>query len=50
MHFHALPARRRNVIVADEVIDGKTSLILEQAANRVVAAQAVLKTMLEALD
>ena len=47
--MHCLPVRR-NVIVADEVIDGKTSLVLEQAANRVVAAQAVLKTMLEGLD
>jgi N-succinyl-L-ornithine transcarbamylase len=46
--MHCLPVRR-NVVVADEVIDGKKSLVLEQAANRIVAAQAVLKTMLEVL-
>lgn len=44
--MHCLPVRR-NVVVADEVIDSSSSLVLEQAANRVVAAQSVLKTMLE---
>ncbi len=44
--MHCLPVRR-NVIVSDEVIDGNRSLILPQAANRVWAAQTVLKKMLE---
>lgn len=47
--MHCLPVRR-NVVVADEVIDSNKSLVLEQAANRVVAAQAVLKTLLVALN
>jgi len=44
--MHCLPVRR-NVIVADEVIDSEQSIVIQQAANRVVAAQAVLKTILE---
>ena len=46
--MHCLPVRR-NVVVEDAVIDGPRSLVLEQAANRVVAAQVVLKTLLEQL-
>lgn len=45
--MHCLPVRR-NVVVADAVIDGEKSLVLPQAANRVFAAQAVLKQMLSA--
>jgi N-succinyl-L-ornithine transcarbamylase len=44
--MHCLPVRR-NVEVADVVLDGPASLILEQAGNRVFAAQAVLKSILE---
>ncbi|MFP4507124.1 MAG: N-acetylornithine carbamoyltransferase [Cyclobacteriaceae bacterium] len=44
--MHCLPVRR-NVIVADEVIDSENSLVVQQAANRVVAAQAVIKSILE---
>ncbi|MDH5398651.1 MAG: N-acetylornithine carbamoyltransferase [Cyclobacteriaceae bacterium] len=44
--MHCLPVRR-NVIVADEVIDSENSLIIDQAVNRVTAAHIVLKKMLE---
>lgn len=46
--MHCLPVRR-NVIVADAVLDGPQSLVLDEAANRVVSAQTVLHAMLEAL-
>lgn len=44
--MHCLPVRR-NVELTDELIDGPNSLILQQAHNRLYAAQAVLKTMLQ---
>lgn len=44
--MHCLPVRR-NVIVADAVIDSDASLVLEQANNRTYAAQAVLYKMLQ---
>ncbi len=44
--MHCLPVRR-NVIVADEVIDSENSLVIEQANNRTYAAQIVLKKILE---
>ncbi len=44
--MHCLPVRR-NVIVADEVLDSENSLIIEQANNRTFAAQIVLKKILE---
>jgi len=44
--MHCLPVRR-NVVVADEVLDGPNSLVLEQANNRTYAAQLVLKKILE---
>ncbi|MFK7033113.1 N-acetylornithine carbamoyltransferase [Flavobacterium oreochromis] len=44
--MHCLPVRR-NVELSDEVLDSKNSLILEQAQNRVYAAQIVLKKILE---
>lgn len=43
--MHCLPLRR-NMKVADEVLDGPRSLVIEQAANREWAAQAVLKEVL----
>lgn len=39
--MHCLPVRR-NVVVTDEVIDGPRSIVLEQAANRLHTAKAVL--------
>jgi N-succinyl-L-ornithine transcarbamylase len=44
--MHCLPVRR-NVIVADEVIDSANSVVIEQANNRTYAAQLVLQKILE---
>ncbi|AOW22041.1 N-acetylornithine carbamoyltransferase [Urechidicola croceus] len=44
--MHCLPVRR-NVVVADEVIDSENSLVIEQANNRTYSAQIVLKKILE---
>jgi N-succinyl-L-ornithine transcarbamylase len=44
--MHCLPVRR-NVVVTDEVIDSKNSITQIQAANRIIAAQIVLKKILE---
>lgn len=44
--MHCLPVRR-NVVVADAVLDSDRSLVVRQAANRVVAAQTVLQKLLE---
>ncbi len=46
--MHCLPVRR-NMIVTDEVIEGPRSLVIPEAANRVVSAQTVLKMMLKGL-
>jgi len=46
--MHCLPVRR-NMIVSDDVIESENSIVVAQAANRVVSAQAVLKMMLENL-
>ncbi|MFN4147799.1 MAG: N-acetylornithine carbamoyltransferase [Runella sp.] len=46
--MHCLPVRR-NVKVTDEVLDSEQSIVVQQAANRVWAAQAVLKQVLESL-
>jgi N-succinyl-L-ornithine transcarbamylase len=43
--MHCLPVRR-NVVVADEVLDSPNSIVVHQAGNRVWAAQAVLKKIL----
>ena len=47
--MHCLPVRR-NMIVTDEVIDGPKSIVIDEAANRVVSAQVVIKRMLESLQ
>ncbi len=44
--MHCLPVRR-NMIVSDAVIESEASIVVPQAANRVVSAQLVLKRMLE---
>ena len=46
--MHCLPVRR-NMIVSDEVIDSPRSLVIPEAANRVVSAQVAIKRMLEEL-
>lgn len=43
--MHCLPVRR-DVELASEVLDGPQSLVIQEAGNRVWAAQAVLKQML----
>jgi N-succinyl-L-ornithine transcarbamylase len=43
--MHCLPVRR-NVELSDEILDGPNSLVTQQAANRVWAAQAVLSEIL----
>jgi len=46
--MHCLPVRR-NVELIDELIDGPNSVIQTQAGNRVIAAQTILKKMLESI-
>ena len=43
--MHCLPVRR-NVELKDELLDSPNSLILQQAENRIYAAQTILKTIL----
>jgi N-succinyl-L-ornithine transcarbamylase len=44
--MHCLPVRR-NMIVTDEVLDSPSSIVIDEAENRVYSAQAVLKMILE---
>ncbi|MCQ2375560.1 MAG: N-acetylornithine carbamoyltransferase [Salinivirgaceae bacterium] len=44
--MHCLPVRR-NMIVTDDVIESPNSIVIQEAANRVVSAQTVLKMILE---
>ncbi|MEI3798661.1 MULTISPECIES: N-acetylornithine carbamoyltransferase [unclassified Chitinophaga] len=44
--MHCLPVRR-NVVIADEVLDGPQSIVIREAGNRVWAAQAVLSEILK---
>lgn len=46
--MHCLPVRR-NMIVSDGVIESPQSLVVPEAANRVVSAQVVMKRMLESI-
>ncbi|WP_345955916.1 N-acetylornithine carbamoyltransferase [Mucilaginibacter sp. PAMB04168] len=46
--MHCLPVRR-NLELSDEVLDGPHSAVIHEAGNRVWAAQAVLKQLLESL-
>jgi ornithine carbamoyltransferase len=43
--MHCLPVRR-NVAVADEVLDGPRSVVQQQAYNRLVTQMAVLHRLL----
>ena len=47
--MHCLPVRR-NMIVTDEVIESPQSLVIPEAANRVVSAQTILKEILMTLN
>jgi len=44
--MHCLPVRR-NVVIADEVLDGPQSIVIKEAGNRTWAAQAVLSEILK---
>ncbi|WP_258104392.1 N-acetylornithine carbamoyltransferase [Marinoscillum sp. MHG1-6] len=46
--MHCLPVRR-NVVIADEVMDSENALMIEQANNRTYSAQVVLKELLQRL-
>ena len=46
--MHCLPVRR-NMIVTDDVIDSPQSIVIPEAANREISAQAVLKKILESI-
>jgi N-succinyl-L-ornithine transcarbamylase len=46
--MHCLPVRR-DLELSSEILDGPKSIVIHEAGNRVWAAQAVLKQMLEAL-
>ncbi len=46
--MHCLPVRR-NMIVTDDVIESPQSIVIQEAANREISAQVVLKRILENL-
>ena len=46
--MHCLPVRR-NVELSDAILDGKMSIVTQQASNRVWAAQAVLSEILKSI-
>lgn len=46
--MHCLPVRR-NMIVSDEVIESPQSIVIQEASNREISAQVVLKRILESL-
>jgi len=46
--MHCLPVRR-DLELSSEILDGPNSVVLHEAGNRVWAAQAVLKSMLESM-
>ena len=46
--MHCLPVRR-NMIVTDDVIESEQSLVIQEAANREISAQVVLKKIIESL-
>lgn len=45
LFMHCLPVRR-NLVVADDVIDGPSSVVIDEAENRLHTAKAVLMTLL----
>ena len=46
--MHCLPVRR-NVIVGDEVLDSDSSVVIQEAGNRVYSCQAVLASLLKSM-
>jgi N-succinyl-L-ornithine transcarbamylase len=47
--MHCLPVRR-NLVIADEVLDGPNAVVVREAGNRVWSAQAVLSEILRGLN
>jgi N-succinyl-L-ornithine transcarbamylase len=47
--MHCLPVRR-DLELSSEILDGPNSLVIQEAGNRLWAAQAVLKTLLQDLN
>ena len=47
--MHCLPVRR-NIIVSDEVLDNKNSLVIQQSNNRTFAAQSVIKLLIDGIS
>lgn len=47
--MHCLPVRR-NMIVTDEVIESPQSIVIQEAANREISAQTVIKRILESIQ
>jgi len=47
--MHCLPVRR-DLELSSEILDGESSIVVHEAGNRVWAAQAVIKRMLEAIS
>jgi N-succinyl-L-ornithine transcarbamylase len=43
--MHCLPVRR-NVVIADDVLDSSHSIVIQEAENRIYSAQAVLEQMI----
>ena len=44
--MHCLPVRR-NVVVADEVLDSPRSIVIAEATNRIFSAQTIFGKLLE---
>ena len=44
--MHCLPVRR-NIVVADDVLDSGKSIVIKQAQNRIYSSLVVLKRILE---
>ena len=44
--MHCLPVRR-NVVIADDVLDSEHSIVIQEAENRVYTAQAVIRQLLK---
>lgn len=47
--MHCLPVRR-NLVISDDILDSPSSIVIEQAGNRVWSAQAVLREILGGLS
>ena len=46
---HCLPMRR-NIKATDEVVDSPSSLVLEEAENRLHVQKAIMESLMESVD